>query len=269
MNITINGTAFVINPYLWGALLLFVIAIIIGFVAIIKYRETSQKNVYIGIMVSSAMAIFANTLIIFTYQSMGPIYILCGSLLVFSLQPYLNIHKKEREKENLLNSVLHSLKNRYNYDYGFLIKEKYKNTSSNFYGRLFFQPILNEGLYNYLMKLGFETEIMDYIVLLYEQSRNIIKNVDYISNNYNKLFDEKKLKEIEEINMDIHSLYCYYYVNIFELDELFNYKTKNIKILIGDLVDNNTSKDCLIIAKREKVYERLKEYNLVGNVVFK
>ncbi len=266
---------------IWYALKLILLLIYISFLIgyplwkYIKKDWKKDKNVlFSAFIIVSIVGILVLPIIIYIY-SLSPVYgslfILYASLLVFSLQSYFNnigikkekIEKKKnsiKQRKNLLNSILHSLKNRYSYDYNFLVKDQYNDINSNHYGKLFFQPILTEGLYNHLMKLGFEPEIMDYIVLLYEQSRNIIKNIDYLNKNYNKLFEEGKVREIKEINMDIHSLYCYYYVNIFELDEFFNHKTKNIKILIGNLVDNNTSKDCLIIAKEKNVYEKLREY---------
>lgn len=224
----------------------------------IKYRETSQKKVYIGIISSSLIAIFANTLIILINGYMGPIYILCGSLLVFSLQSYLKLDKEDQYKENLLKSIVTSLKDRFEYDHDFLSDYSNAENKDNNYGELPFKFILNEDLFNHLVKLGFEFTLMQDIELIYRHIKNIIKYSEKISQEYYNLYQNGEFGTIIKYNKYIHAFCVYYYVRLFVLDEKINNNSNGLS-KIGDLIDNKSYEDCLKIAKENKIFEKLKK----------
>ncbi|MEA4957122.1 hypothetical protein SDC9_40588 [bioreactor metagenome] len=190
----------------------------------------------------------------------GPIFILIGSIFVFSLKIFIEQYNKEKDKENLLKSILNSSKDRFKYDYDFLNNYKNAEDENINYGDKPFKIILNENLFNHLIKQGFERKIMHYIELVYGHSKNMSRYIEKISINYEELYEKKKFEKIIEYNQYIHASCIYYYVYLFILDEKFNYGSDDL-VNLCKLIDNKTRKKCLEIAKKNEILEKLRKYN--------
>lgn len=260
------------------AMLIILILFFIAYFIFIK--EKKDKNLlFLSITFFSVVSIIILFFVILrntNYSSLGPLFILFASLLVFSLQSYFkNLEKAEsirekeikenKEKNNILNTILHSLNEDITYSFHFL-KNKSPDDYHNNYGSLNFESILTEDLYNYCMKLGLDIGKMDLIVTIFQLDKQIHKNIINLKDNYHELVKDKKYGLIKELNLKIYTDYFYYILNVFILEELHKNGTNHINDKIGTLLDNNSPKECYIQINKENLVEKVKNYHETKNL---